>query len=130
MPSRKEIDPLDLRRHLPRLMLMDVLENPFRLCYRLTGTDVVAATGEDRTGRSSDTVSYFNERPDILRNYEAVVRDRAPKLYREPFHNHRDQAIYETDTLLLPLSADGEHVDMVLVYFHFLTGPYRVGVPQ
>jgi hypothetical protein len=125
MPARKDIDPLDIRRHLPRLMLMDVLEEPLRMRYRLIGTDVVAATGEDRTGRTSDMVAFFGEHPDVMRNYQAVVRDRVPKLYREPFRNQRNGAIYETDTLLLPLSGDGERVDMVLVYFQFLTGPYR-----
>ncbi len=125
MPSRKDIDPLDLRRHLPRLMLMEVLHEPFRVRYRLVGTDVVAATGEDRTGRTSDAVAFFGEHPDVLSAYESVVRDRAPKLVREPFRNPKENTTYETDTLLLPLSADGERVDMVLVYFGFLTGPYR-----
>jgi hypothetical protein len=125
MPSRKDIDPLDLQRHLPKLMLMDVLDDPLRVRYRLVGTDVVAATGEDRTGRISDTVAFFGEYPDVMHSYEAVIRDRAPKLYREPFRNRKNSTTYETDTLLLPLSSDGERVDMVLVYFQFLTGPYR-----
>jgi hypothetical protein len=125
MPSRKDIDPLDLRRHLPKLMLMEVLDEPFRVRYRLVGTDVVAATGEDRTGRISDTVAFFGEHPDVLGNYETVVRARAPKLVREPFRNPKNNTTYESDTLMLPLSADGERVNMLLVYFQFLTGPYR-----
>ena len=125
MPARKDIDPLDLRRHLPRLMLMEVLDDPFRLRYRLVGTDVVAATGEDRTGRTSDTVAFFGNNPEVMNNYQSVVRDRAPKLIREPFRNFRNNTTYQTDTLMLPLSADGERVDIVLIYFQFLTGPYR-----
>ena len=60
MPSRKDIDPLQIPpAYLPNLMLIDVLHNPRRYKYRLIGTHVVAASGEDRTGRIFDNVDFL-----------------------------------------------------------------------
>src|SRR5688572_4610245 len=38
VPSRAEIDPVDVRELLPNLMMIDVIEDPPRFRYRLVGT--------------------------------------------------------------------------------------------
>ena len=51
MPARTDVEPLHIPpEFLPNLMLIDVLHAPRRYRYRLIGTQVVAASGEDRTG--------------------------------------------------------------------------------
>ncbi len=124
MPSRKDVDPVQIPRHLPNLMLVDVLRDPLRFRYRLIGTRVVAASAEDRTGQFFDQVRFFNANPTVAKHYETVVANAEPYYTDEPFHNRQSDSTYRVRRLLLPLSSDGVAVDMILVYFHFKTGPY------
>jgi len=124
MPSRKDVDPVQIPKHLPNLMLVDVLRDPLRFRYRLVGTRVVAASTDDRTGQFFDQVRFFDANPAVAKHYEAVVANAEPHYSDEPFHNRQSDSIYRVQRLLLPLSSDGVSVDMILVYFHFKTGPY------
>lgn len=56
MPSRRDIDPLAMPKHLlPHLELIDVIAAPERrFRWRLIGTHVTAAVGQDCTGRFFD----------------------------------------------------------------------------
>ena len=105
-------------------MLVEVLEGPLRYRYRLIGTHVVDASGEDRTGRYFDDVSFFKLNPVVTRQYDAVVANGRPLYSLEPFTNLRTGSTYEVDRLLLPLSSDGKRVDMVMVLFQFKTGAH------
>ena len=122
MPSRKDLDPVHVPRHLASMMLIDVLRDPLRFRYRLVGTRVVEASGEDRTGRFFDEFEFFSVNPIVMEQYRTTVEMRQPLYSLEPFTNCIKQTSYEVERLLLPLATDGERVDMVLVYFHFKTG--------
>jgi hypothetical protein len=125
MPSRKDVDPLQIPpRYLPNLMLIDVLHSPRRYRYRLVGTTVVQASGDDRTGRFFEEVDFVKIHPLVMRQYDQVVDTGHPLSSLEPFTNLRNGSNYEVDRLLLPLSADGQRVDMLMVLFHFKTGPH------
>lgn len=130
MPARTDVDPLQVpRRYLPNLMLIDVLHDPRRYRYRLVGTNVVGATGADRTGRFFDEVPFFRAHPAVIQQYETVVETHQPLHSLEPFTNLITGSAYEVDRLLLPLSNDGRLVDTVLVLFQFNTGPYARRLP-
>jgi len=130
LPARKDIDPLEVPSgYLPNLMLIDVLHEPRRYRYRLVGTNVVGATGTDRTGRFFDEVPFFRTYPAVIQQYETVVETRQPLYSLEPFTNLATGSTYEVDRLLLPLSTDGRLVDTVLVLFQFNTGPYAKRLP-
>jgi hypothetical protein len=125
MPSRKDFDPLQVgSEFLPNLMLIDVLREPRRYRYRLVGTHVVAASGEDRTGRMFENVGFFKVHPSVLEQYNRVVDTGQPLHSFEPFTNFKSGSSYEVDRLLLPMSGDGTAVDMLMVLFHFKTGPF------
>ena len=125
MPSRKDIDPLQMPSgYLPNLMLIEVLNNPRRYRYRLVGTTVVNASGEDRTGQYFNEFDFFKIHPVVMQQYDDAVDMARPLYSLEPFTNLRNGSNYEVDRLLLPLSDDGESVDMLLVFFQFKTGPY------
>jgi len=124
MPARKDFDPLNIPQRLPNIMLIDVTHNPLRFRYRLIGTRVVSASAEDRTGKFFGDVSFFRSNPEVMAHYQAVV-DLAEPLYSlEPFLNRTNNMSYQAERLMLPLSGDDKTVDMVLVYFHFASGPY------
>ena len=124
LPGRRDIDPVDLGRQLPNMMLIDILGPPLRFRYRLVGTQVVAASAEDRTGAFFDAVEFFRKNPVVMEQYKEVAETREPALSLEPFRNYVDNTTYEVERLILPLAADGKTVDMVLVYFSFRTGPW------
>jgi hypothetical protein len=125
MPARVDIDPLRMPRgYLPNIMLVDVFHAPRGFRYRLVGTNVVNATGEDRTGRSFDDVQFFRKYPVVLEQYRTVVETGRPFHSLEPFTNFSTGTTYEADCLMLPLSSDGRLVDTVLVLFRFNSGPY------
>lgn len=128
MPSRRDIDPAEIRDLLPYLVLTEVLpEAPF-LRYRLVGTRQVAIRGHDPTGqpvRGNHIGHHMDSRisnieDEVLLNYRIVTEGR-----RFVFSYRRvpgpDAAsgsfglkpVIGSGTLLLPLSNDGETVDMV-----------------
>ena len=131
MPSRKDIDPLHIPpAYLPDLMLVEVLQDPRRYRYRLIGTHVVTASGEDRTGRIFENVGFFNVHPVVIQQYDHVVDAGLPLYSLEPFTNFISGAIYDVDRLLLPLSSGGRLVDMIVAFFHFKTGPHARVLPK
>ena len=67
MPSRKDIDPLQMSAGpSAESVLIEVLQNP--RCYRcrLIGTTVVSASGEDRTGQYFNEVEFFKLHPVVI----------------------------------------------------------------
>jgi hypothetical protein len=133
MPSRRDIDPLQIPAgYLPDLMLIEVSHAPRSYRYRLIGTHVVTASGEDRTGRSFDDVSFFKTNPAVMQQFERVVNTAEPLFSLEPFTNFVTGRSYDVDRIMLPLSSDGRLVDTVLVLFLFKSGPFarRLGTPQ
>lgn len=127
MPSRRDIDPVDLPRQLPNIMLIDVEQRPLRFRYRLVGTRVVEASAEDRTGYYFDSVEFFALNPIIMTQYRQVLESGEPMFSLEPFKNFVNDTIYQVDRLILPLSTSGDAVDMLLVHFSFRTGPWAQG---
>jgi hypothetical protein len=126
MPSRKDIDPTEIPKLLPNLMLVDVSHNPMKFRYRLVGTSVVDATGENHAGKDFDTVDFIKTNPMVMRQYATTATSGEPLHSLEPFYRRDTGEPYEVDRLLLPLSSDGITVNMILVYFRFKTGAYAV----
>jgi len=82
MPSRKDIDPLHIPpAYLPNLMLIEVLQDPRRYKYRLIGTHVVTASGEDRTGRVFENVGFFKIHPVVIQQYDHLCRHWAAAIF-------------------------------------------------
>ena len=124
MPARRDIDPVELPRQLPNMMLIDVEQNPLRFRYRLVGTRVVGASGEDRTGSYFEAVEFFAKNPVVMTQYRRVVESGEPMFSLEPFKNYVNNTDYQVERLMLPLSSDDASVDMILVYFSFKSGPW------
>ena len=116
MPSRLDIDPTEMPRLLPHLMLVDVMPaRQYR--YRLIGTEIAAAQGLNATGRYvHEMLKDDDYRAYVLDLYDAIVRERRA-IYTESIFLSARQGATERNTkrLMLPLSSDGETVNMVLV---------------
>jgi hypothetical protein len=111
-PGRSNIEPLDLIRVLPRIMLVDVVSDPLGFRYRLSGTGIAAVHGEDLTGLAPLDLKPAEYGRLIDRHYRQCVSERRPLLHLIMLDStHRTRAYAR---LLLPLSNDGEHVNMLM----------------
>lgn len=119
MPSRADINPLDMREHMGDLILIDVEHAPLRLRYRLIGTNITTAMDRDSTGKyydeiySPELLSLIHERFNWILEHKAPLRTHGQAFYP-------DKNFYNYESLNLPLSDDGETVNMVLgeLIFH------------
>lgn len=117
MPSRADIDPLELKEHLGRLHLLDVI-GPNRFRFRLYGSGVTNPGVVDMTGQTTRDYADAAFGAVVTRHYQACVDERAP-VYHE-VRGTLDDSPYEYTRLTLPLSNDGVSVDMLLASPHRL----------
>lgn len=115
MPSRADLDPLEMKEWLPGIILVDVAHNPRRLTYRLVGSRSVALRQSDVTGRTVEEGYHGSTLSDVLENYRLVIDEQVP-VYDHGGTNSRSGLIQDSETLMLPLSSDGVTVDKVIVY--------------
>ena len=99
---------------LPNLFLIDVVSGrPRRFRFRLVGTRIVELEGEITNKFLDELISNGPETAAMARHYDDATEGR---LYvrRETLGWHpRERAHVNYDVLLLPLSRDGETVDML-----------------
>jgi hypothetical protein len=112
-PARADFDVLDLKYMIGNLVLVDVLYDPLRFRFRLHGSRVGQRVGYDMTGKD---VGQLPPGLSALarRHFTTVVETRAPRVeIRE--RQIADQGIVDSEVLVLPLSHDGNCIDMLMV---------------
>jgi hypothetical protein len=117
MPARSDIDPIDLKAFLPGLILIDVVADARRYIYRLVGTHEVEMRGRDPTGKSILEAYYGESAEDTVFYLDRVVQTREPVLYRGTYQPLTTRT-QRDDVLFLPLSKDGEAVNMIMLLSH------------
>ncbi len=119
LPSRADIDPADIPHLLPHVMLTDVLPDG-RYRYRLVGTEMDRSFGACLTGHTLEEVMFGGYLAYITGLYDRAVREKKP-LYSSSRYGGGDgtNPLY-TKRITLPLSSDGERVDMVFSVQVFL----------
>ena len=115
MPRRSDIDPNELRRHLPGIMLIVVKREPLDFVYRLVGTREVAARGNDPTGKRVAENWFGANAQDVVANYERVVASRSFLYDFDKFVRPGGRRVQD-ESLFLPLATDGEEVGQIMVY--------------
>ena len=120
LPRRADIDPVEIKMHLPRLFMIDVLDggpdgvSEYR--YRLIGTDLVARYGRDSTGKTFAQVHGGDDRQ-LAATRQVVagaVAARRPVRIAGQMFWRPDRAFRPIEGVFLPLSSDGETVDVVM----------------
>ncbi len=119
MPSRIDFDPAELTAFLPQLMLLDVETEPLRFRYRLIGTEVTQERSglekRDPTGCYVDEVTHHQGTSTLLDHYRRVVAERKPSLVHGTYTKEFDRPWVRFTRLAMPLSADGETINMLVV---------------
>lgn len=117
MPARSDLDPVDLKQLLPMLILIDVVADARRYVYRLVGTREVEMRGRDPTGKSILDAYYAESAEDTTLYLDRVVQTREPVLYRGTYQPLTTRT-QRDDVLFLPLSKDGDAVNMIMLLSH------------
>jgi hypothetical protein len=119
-PSRRDIDPADLAFILGNVILLDVLQEPLGFRFRLMGSHLTQRTGYDLTGRFIDDIPDPERRDFAKAFYGSVVQQRRPQAaQRERIF---DNATWSSEFVAMPLSTDGDSIDMLLVGNVFVDG--------
>jgi len=117
MPSRRDIDPVEMKAWLAHLMLIDVLPQEPRFVYRLVGTGEVAQRRRDPTGKSVADAFFATDAEQALVHYEHVVATRSPFFWNTPYQTPNGRTAHD-DIVFLPLSDNDDQVNMVMVFTH------------
>lgn len=121
MPARADIKPSDMKEHLGWIILLDVLPDYADFRYRTVGTRVTQYFLADATGKTmSEAFGAYGE--GVVKGVQAVHRKCARD--RVPMRAHGGagwlgRSFLEFDAIFLPLSDDGETVNMILSAFTF-----------
>lgn len=120
MPRRADIDPSEIPKLLPNMMITEALENGARFRYRLSGTAVTEAFGLSLTGQFVDEVMKGPYRDFILRLYRNVYINRRCVFCMSRYTGSENPGM-TTKRLFAPLSEDDLVVNQVLVIqtFHY-----------
>ena len=115
LPLRSDIDPDEIRRHLPGISLVEVRRDPLDFIYRLIGTREVAARGNDPTGQRVAENWFGSDARDVVANYERVVAS-GSFLYDKDRFVRPDGRYVLDESVFLPLALGGEEVAQIMVY--------------
>lgn len=128
LPSRHDIDPLDIPDLLPNLFLLDVVGDAEDFVFRLAGTLVEDAFSMPLRGRSIAQIQRAAGTPIPVAQHIEVARGGGPR-YREGSVLVSGRDHWRTHRLLLPLSSDGRVVDVLIGGAVFRIGnlPSEVG---
>lgn len=118
MPARADLDPSELKMMLPSMILVDVVYDATGkadFVYRLLGTHEVEVRGENPTGKRVAETFFGPSLENVLGCYMTVLENKQP--YLDDDYYVRDGDYYADEAnIFLPLSADGERINMILVY--------------
>lgn len=121
IPSRRDIDPIDIPDLLPNIFLLDVIGDAEDFVFRLAGTLVEDAFSMPLRGRSIAEIQRAAGTPIPVAQHIEVARGGGPR-YREGSVLVAGRDHWRTHRLLLPLSSDGRAVDVLIGGAIFLLG--------
>lgn len=110
---RADLEPLELPQLLSHLILSDVGDGGRAIRYRLVGTAISTAHGFDYTGKTVEELTSGSTLEFTRALYGRIVAEAIP-IYSEGHFRWAGREYRWTHRLHLPLSRDGEVVDMVL----------------
>ena len=121
LPRRQDLNPASIVTLLPKLNLVDVVEDAGarRYRHRLVGTGVVNLFRGDSTGRWFDEVYDRTELERDLPAYERAAETGTPNLESVTVEiaDTKRAALLSYLRLILPMTSGGKHADLLLVVF-------------
>lgn len=130
LPPRAAIEPTEIPRLLPFLVMSEIEPRPLRIRYRLVGTRAVDSNGSDFTNRYLDECNFAVERL-LVSCYRRLVETRAPVFayyeWLKTDWGDRPGAVGANESGFFPLSSDGTVVDFAIGIADSEVRPYPSG---
>lgn len=120
MPSRADLDPLDIIKILPNVMLIDVTSKPLNFRYRLIGTKIASQINSDHTGKWMSEIPHQKPPSKIWSSCVTVVNQKIPMTTEAPYIG-RNKDFSVSEDIVMPLSGDGVTVNMLFVAIDFFS---------
>jgi|SRR4051794_11536253 hypothetical protein len=121
MPARRDFEPVfEIPHLLPWVILVDVLREPLDFRYRVIGTGIAVRAHRDHTGCRFSELSRIGPGSVVWEDRLAVVETRAPKM-TTPVYIGRDKLVRSVSGIHLPVSDDGETVNMIFTFVSYQT---------
>lgn len=115
MPSRKNVNPMDIPHLLSSLWMADVLpEDPPKFKARLFGTELVNAFQLEPTALCLDELGFTGN---IIKRMTNLLETRTPYYWQGKFPIESEDFNYYS-TVTLPLSSDNKNVNIILSGVH------------
>lgn len=114
LPSKADLDPVDMRPFLANIILLEVLREPLDFRYRIIGERVIERLG-NMTGKCVGASALASVSNSAYQNYVAVAETRQAQ-----FLEGRTTTAFRSDfpcvlsRVHCPLAADGETVDHII----------------
>lgn len=113
-PGRREIDPVQFSFAIGRVSLIDVIATSPRFHYRLVSTAITDRLGYEMTDKFTEEIRDRATRAYVEDLYDRAVTCRMA-LFERSTRIFMDR-LWQHEALLLPLSSDGDTIDMLMVY--------------
>jgi hypothetical protein len=112
-PAWTEIDPASMRSFLSFVVVTDFIADPFDVRFRIVGTSIVEAYGEDFTGRRLGELEATGGHALWYEIYQQVIAATQPRYGRYFIVSDRGERM-DVDFGIFPLSMDGRRVDRTI----------------
>lgn len=112
-PSRRDIDPVEIPDLLGFVNIFEVQRAPRDYKVRLNGSEVAEMLGQDITGKYCSTVISGEDAVRCKAAFDLCV-DRCLPMIVETSLAFCDKPYMAQTIVVLPLSSDGESVDMII----------------
>ncbi|WP_366655084.1 PAS domain-containing protein [Fodinicurvata sp. EGI_FJ10296] len=115
MPSRADLDVIDLKPWLGNLILLEVRHDPLDYFYRVFGSLISQNTSRDLTGKWLSECIDAGAAPASSRDsYNKVLSHRAP-LYQVQSQEVTPGRLWQVVRVLLPLSNENDQINHIIV---------------
>ena len=115
MPSRSDIDPVDIPRLLPNVILVDVIREPrLDFAFRLIGTGVDSIIARNYVAKRFSDIPHMASGSRVWAQFAEVAGGAGP-LSATIDYIGSDRFVRGVRHCLMPLSQDGTNVNMIFV---------------
>ena len=113
MPQRADINPAEIPKLLPHLLMYTVLPGGGYV-IRLVGEEVASFAGRNATGEPAGSALPPRAAEILKKILDEVVSERGPRFRAGKAHWQPDKSYRDFEACFLPLSAGGSSVDIIL----------------
>lgn len=130
LPSRNDIDPIEMRRLLGNLMIIDISDDHKKHTYRLVGMNIVEHAREDFTGQDAEQhITAKGLEGTAFRIWLRAMRqsqETAQPVFGDGLLPWRANDSIGCRWGIFPLAADGKNVDKLVICMGFSSAKDRI----